>query len=116
MERVMHAMNVSLNASVALTVEERRVRWTTYSNLLDWSVSFKAFLIEFGFAKVGRNSNLVFLEDMLRWIVNVDETEILVDGSKTNEGKRPDVSFHDPHFPLVKRPVAKSSLSCTGIF
>jgi hypothetical protein len=62
-ERVIWAMNVSLNASVTPTVEERFIRWTTYSNLHAWFVSFKAFLIEFGFATIGSNGELVFLEE-----------------------------------------------------
>jgi hypothetical protein len=84
-ERVMRAMNVSLNASVSPTVEDRRVRWTTYSNLHAWFVSFKAFLIEFGFATIGGNSMLVISEAMLRRIANVDEMEVSLDGSKTND-------------------------------
>jgi hypothetical protein len=52
-----------LNASVAPAVEERRIRWTTYSNLHAWFVSFKVFLIEFGFAKIESNGELVFLEE-----------------------------------------------------
>ena len=32
-ERVMRTTNVSLNASVSPAVEDRRVRWTTHSNL-----------------------------------------------------------------------------------
>jgi hypothetical protein len=49
-------------------------------------------------------------------MVNGDKTEISVDGSKMNASVRLAVSFHDPHFPLTKRPAAKTSLSCTGIF
>jgi hypothetical protein len=115
-ERVMRATNVSLNASVSPVVEDRRVRWTTYSNLHAWFVSFKAFLVEFGFATIGSDGRLEMSEEMLRWILNVDETEVSLDGSKTIAGGRPAVSFHDPHFPLTQRPAAKSSLSCTGIF
>jgi hypothetical protein len=84
-ERVMRATNVSLNASVSPVVEDRRVRWTTYSNLHAWFVSFKAFLIEFGFATIGGNSMLVISEAMLRRIANVDEMEVSLDGSKTND-------------------------------
>jgi hypothetical protein len=62
-ERVIWATNVSLNASVAPAVEERCIRWTTYSNLHAWFVSFKAFLIEFDFAMIGSNGELVFLEE-----------------------------------------------------
>jgi hypothetical protein len=115
-ERVIRATNVSLNASVSPVVEDRRVRWTAYSNLHAWFVSFKAFLIEFGFITIGSNGRLVISEAMLRRIANVDETEVLLDGSRTNAGGRPAFSFHGPHFPLTQRPAAKSSLSCTGIF
>ena len=115
-ERVMWAMNVSLNASVSPAVEDRRVRWTTYSNLHAWFVSFKAFLIVFSFATIGSNGRLVILEAMLHWIINVNETEVSLDGSKTNAGGRPAVSFHDPHFPITQRHAVKSSLSCIGIF
>jgi hypothetical protein len=115
-ERVMRATNVSLNASISHVVEDRRVRWTMYSNLHAWFVSFKAFLIEFGFATIGSDGRLLIMEATMRRIVNVDETEVSLDGSKTNAGGRPAVSFHDPHFPLTQRPAAKSSLSCTGIF
>jgi hypothetical protein len=115
-ERVMRATNVSLNASVSPAVEDRRVRWTTYSNLYAWFVSFKAFLIEFGFTTIVSDGRLVISEATLRRIANVDETEVLLDGSKTNAGGRPAVSSHNPHFSLTQRPAAKSSLSCTGIF
>ena len=109
-------MDVLLNASVSPAVEDRRVRWRTYSNLHAWFVSFKAFLIEFGFATIGSDGRLVILEAMLCRIANVDETEVSLDGSKTNAGGRPAVSFHDPHFPLTQRPAVKSSLSCTSNF
>jgi len=115
-ERVMRATNVLLNASVSPTVEDRRIRWTTYSNLHAWFVSFKAFLIEFGFAAIGSNCRLVISEAMLHRIVNVNKMEVSLDGSKTNVGGRPAVSFHNPHFPITQRPAVKSSLSCTGIF
>ncbi len=62
-ERVIRATNVSLNASVAPAVKERRIGWTTYANLHAWFVSFEAFLIDFGFATIGSNGELVFLEE-----------------------------------------------------
>jgi hypothetical protein len=83
----MRATNVSLNASVSPAVEDRCVRWTTYSNLHAWFVSIKAFLIEFGFATIGSGGRLVFLEAMLRRIANVDKTEVSLDSSKTDDPK-----------------------------
>jgi hypothetical protein len=62
-KRVIWATNVSLNASVAPVVEERCIRWTTYSNLHAWFVSFNAFLIEFSFATIGSDGELVFSEE-----------------------------------------------------
>ena len=110
-ERVIRATNVSLNASVSPAVKDRRVRWTTYSDLHAWFVIFKAFLIEFGFATIGSNGRLVISEAMLCRIANTDETEVSLDGSKTNAGGRPAVSFHDPHFPLTQRPRRRPSSS-----
>ncbi len=101
-ERVMRATNVSLNASVSPEVKDRRVRWTTYSNLHAW------FVIGF--------TTIIISEAMMRRIANINETEVSFDSSKTNAGGRQAVSFHNPHFPLTQRPAAKSSLSCTGIF
>ena len=51
-DRVMRSTNVSLNAIVAPQVKKRRIRWTTYANLLAWFDNFKIFLIEFGFSDV----------------------------------------------------------------
>ncbi len=115
-DRVMRLTNVSLNAIVAPQVEERRIISTTYANLLVWFDNFKIFLIEFRFSGVGDNGEPIFDEEMKRRILNVDETEISLDGSKTRAGGRPEVSFHDPHLPLTSLSLAKSSHSCTGIF
>jgi len=53
---------------------------------------------------------------MLRRIGNVDETELSLDGSETQAGGRPAMSYRDPHLPMIMRSVAKSSLKCTCIF
>ena len=47
---VMKATMVSLNVLIATPVEERRIRWTTYTNLLKWFQRFWVFLIKFEFA------------------------------------------------------------------
>ena len=73
-------------------------------------------MIEFGFSSVGGNGEPIFDKEMKRRILNIDETEISLNGSKTRAGGRPEVSFHDPHLPLPSLSSAKSSHSCTGIF
>ena len=107
---------VSLNADVSPAVEERCVRWTTYTNLNAWFDNFQAFLIKFDFTGVGDDGEPTFTEAQLRRIMNVNETEISLDTSNTRAGGRPAVSFHDPHLSLTSRYMAKSSLACTGIF
>ena len=59
-----------------------------------------------------------FLHNTHTHILNVDddETEIAVDRSKTRAGNMPFLSFLDPHLPLMRSAVAKSSLACTGIW
>ena len=82
--QAMRATSVSLNAAVMPPVEERCLRWTTSSNLLSWFRNFRAYLLENDFARKGRDGDaLIFDEGMLLRIVNVNETEISVDGSKT---------------------------------
>ena len=59
---------------------------------------------------------LFFFSEMLRRIANVDETELSLNGSETQVGGRPAISYWDPHLPMIMRSVAKSSLKCTCIF
>ncbi len=115
-DRVMRSTNISLNAEVSPVVKERRIRWTTYANLDAWFVNFQDFLAAFDFSGIGDDGELMFMEEQLRQIQNVDKTEISVDGSKTRAGGRLGVSFHDPHLPLTSRSVEKSLLACMGIF
>ncbi len=115
--RVMKSTNVSLCATVAPAIEERRIRWTTFDNLQKWFVGWRKFLLTYGFATVGPDGDqLLFEPDQLRRILNVDESEISLDGSSSMAGGKPAVIFYDPHLPMVSRSAAKSSLSCTGIF
>ena len=74
------------------------------------------FLIEFGFAAVGCNEGPVFDEKTMHQILNLDAMDISIDGSKTIEGGRPEVSFYDPHLPMPSLTSAKSLHSYTGIF
>jgi hypothetical protein len=77
------------------------------ANLLAWFNNFKIFLIKFGFSGIGGDGEPIFDEEMKRRILNIDETEISLDGSKTRAGGRPEVSFHDPHLPVPSLSSAK---------
>jgi hypothetical protein len=102
--------------SVAPVVEERRVRWTTYTNLDAWFTNFRAFLLKFELACEGTEGGLIFDNVTMHCIINTNEMEISLDGSKTKAGGRPAVLFYDPHLPIISRSVTKLSLSCTEIF
>ena len=85
-------------------------------HLLSWFQSFQAFLIKYEFAQEGSNGELVINDATKFCILNIDETELVHDRSKSRAGGRPEVTFYDPRLPMAKRPVAKSAHKCTGIF
>ncbi len=114
-DRVMRSTNVLLNEDVSPPVKERRLLWTTWPYLFNWFENFKAFLAEFNFAGVGDNGELTFTEEQLRWIKNFDKAELALNDNM-HAGGRPAVAFYDPHLPIASRSVAKSSLTCRGIF
>jgi hypothetical protein len=101
LDRVMRSTPVSFDAIVAPPVEERRLLWTTYDNLHTWFMSFKEFCFKFEFAMPNCNGEAVFSPEMLRRIGNVDETELSLDGSETQAGGRPAMSYRDPHLPMI---------------
>jgi hypothetical protein len=108
-DRVMKSTNTSLCAFIAPQAKERCIcSWTRYANLLVWFDNIKVFLIEFGFAVVGCNEGPVFDEKTMHQILNLDAMDISIDGSKTIEGGRPEVSFYDPHLPMPSLTSAKS--------
>ena len=97
LERVMRLTTVSLDVTIAPAVEERRLLCTTRDNLHTWFLGFKEFLLKFGFTTLDDNTGeLIFSPEMLRRIINVDETKASLDGSNTQAGGRPAMSsiFH----------------------
>jgi hypothetical protein len=112
----MRSTPVSFDAVVTPPVKERRLLWTTYDNLHTWFMSCKEFCFKFEFATPDCNGDAVFLPEMLHRIANVNKTELSLNGSETQVGGRPAMSYQDPHLPMIMRKVAKSSLKCTCIF
>jgi hypothetical protein len=105
----MKSTNVSLCAFIAPQAKERCIcSWRRYTNLLAWFDIFKVFLIEFGFAVAGCDGEPVFDEKTMHQILNLDTMDISVNRSKTIRGGRPEVSFHDPHLPMLSLTSAKS--------
>jgi hypothetical protein len=67
------------------------------------------------FAQEGSDGELVIDDATKRCILNINELELVLDGSKIRAGGSPEVSFYDPRLPMAKRPIAKSAYKCTGI-
>jgi hypothetical protein len=82
--QVMQATNVSPNIMVAWLIKERRVHLTTYGNLRNWFVQYWAFMLKYEFAQLGSNGDeMIFDEENLHPIINVDKTKMSLNGSKT---------------------------------
>ncbi len=63
--------------------------WTNYKNLKSLSKD----LVELRFAHFTGGEAIIPQEQLYK-VVNIDETYLILDGSKSGEGIRPDISFH----------------------
>ena len=88
--------------------EERRIAWTTYSNLKTWFENWEKDLLKLGFAKCKTCGEVYIPKDQLKNIVNVDETCLSFDGSNGTRGGRPEAVFFDPNLPRLGKATAKT--------
>jgi hypothetical protein len=119
-ERLQKSVAATLSIGNVDKIEERRNKWTTYSNINIWYSSFKEFLIEEGFAVENDLEDdkfpgeLLYGKGQIERIGNIDETGIVIDTTKSQKGGREAVSFFDPM--ISDRPemsAHKNSFSCT---
>jgi hypothetical protein len=73
--------------------------------MMHGSQIFRAFLRKFEFTCEGMDGELSFDNATMRRIININETEISLDGSKTGANGRSAVSFYDPHCPIINKVV-----------
>ncbi len=78
-----------LDASKMEYCEDRRIRWTTYSNRSFWFDSWEYYLVNLGFALYDKHGECIIPDEQIRNIINFDETCLSLDGS----------DLHDPRFP-----------------
>ena len=83
----------SLELSKEEVVEMRRQMWTTFSNLTDWFDAWEDFALRQGFATKEGESTVCFSEDQKRRIINIDETNLSLDGADGGHGGRPACSI-----------------------
>ena len=98
-----------------LKVEERRIRWTTHSNLKLWFDSWERDLLQLGFAEEDDKGTTVILEEQMKRILNLDETCLSLDGTEGNRGGRPSVVFFNASISRAGTPSSKSSVTHTMI-
>jgi len=120
MDRLRKDFGPEINLGKSETMEERRVRWTTYQNLKSWGDSAKEIIIELGFGRCSTSDDnipgeIFFYEGQLERIVNFDETRITLDQTDVQKGGRPSFVFYNPNMPRPGSSTNKSSLSLTLI-
>ncbi len=101
LNRVVRDTATDINAKKLNCAEDRRIRWTTNQNLDLWFDSWETFVVEYGFATINEDGSLNFPEKMKARIINMDETCLSLDGSNSNRGGRPTVTYHDVCFPQL---------------
>jgi hypothetical protein len=100
-ERLQKSVAATLGIGKVDKIEERRNKWTTYSNVNIWYCSIKEFLIEEGFAvendlEDDYPGELLFGEGQIERLGNIDETGMVIDTTKSQKGGRESVVFFDP--------------------
>ena len=115
LRRLQKAAAESIVVGKGKNAEDRRIKWTTYYNLKTWFDSWQEDLIELGFAHYDEENKVVIPSDKLARILNVDETCLVLDGSKCNRGGRPEVIFYSPYLPNLGKATIKNSAATTMI-
>jgi len=114
--RVLRDTGIELSVIKSYNAEDRRIRWTNEDNINMWFENWENDLVELGFAWRDETTRKVHIPDeMLRLIVNFDETCLSLCGATTNRGGRPEALIYDPRFPMVGKATSKSSLTTTMI-
>jgi hypothetical protein len=108
-------MATELGCSKVNNAEERRARWTTYFNIKRWVDNCEIDLVKLGFAITNDNDNIIIPDEQLEWVLNIDETCLVMDSSKCNRGGWPEVTFYSCNLPNLGITTIKSSVSTTMI-
>ncbi len=70
LNRVVRDTATDINADKLNCAEDRRIHWTTYQNLDLWFDSWEVFVVEYGFATINKNGELIFDEELKKRIAN----------------------------------------------
>ena len=83
LRRLLRKTDIYLAAIVQNPVEDRRIRWTTYSNLKLWFDSWKRDLVDLGFATIAVDDQgkIYIPDDQLSRILNLDKSCLSLNGN-----------------------------------
>lgn len=113
-----------LEVGKANVVEHRRLLWTTSYNLEVWFKTFKATMIDLGFARPLTDEeeedgliegSLFFFDGMKDRIGNLDETDGSLDDTTGQRGGRPPMTFYSPEIRGGATAANKTGYSATVI-
>lgn len=82
-------------------MEQRRIEWTTHRNIMKWFDTLREKLITLGFSQIATEYNktcgvtgeIAFIEGQTYRILNLDESEVSLDGTSKHSGGRPDTEY-----------------------
>jgi len=112
---IVHDTATDIHAVKLNCAEDLRIRWTTYQNLDLWFDSWEVSLVDYGFATINTNGELLFDIEMMKRILNLDETCMSLDGGNGNRGGHPTVMYYDARFSQLGKATSKSALTTTMI-
>jgi hypothetical protein len=113
LQRVLSATAQNLDASTMHIAEDRRVRWTTHSNIVSWFDNWEYDSVNLGFATKNNDGKVSIIPEQLCNIINFDETCLSLDGTEGRRGGRPEITLHDPWLPYNGKRSNKDSLTAT---
>ncbi len=113
--RLQEACTTHFNTQVSNPQEECRQRWTTVSNINQWHHDWKAFLVSFGFGRRNEDGTVHVPDEQKSFILNLDESALLMDGSTQKKGRHPTVTFYEGLLPVYGLQTSKTSQSTTLI-
>jgi hypothetical protein len=108
-------VNVNLQgmSPLKIVVKGDIPRWTTHANISSWFDNWEFDLVDLGFAVRAADGKVTILDEQLRFIINFDETCLLLDGTEGRRGGRPEITLHDPRLPYNGKRSNKDSLTAT---
>ena len=106
---------IDMKADKMYFAEERRVRWTTYSNLELWVSTWEKTLLDLGLLEQGEDGKVYIPNPLLRNILHFDEMCLSLDGCSVNREGCPAAYYYDPRLPQVGISTSKTSQTITMI-